>query len=700
MKGTAVNPALYYRLTWQLQIALASGLLIMADVTRIAIALPFLAMSLLLTSSFGAGLKRWHRVMRIAIGAGMLAEIGDLVANFQGFESIVEALIGLITGALPLLLMNVESPRSYWLATLNLSVIAVGSIAFAAGPGLYFGFVMFMVLLLFNLNAANIYLPDAGGLRLNEALPPGYFRQFLYVMPIGLIAAALIFVIFPRARSLSFGFNLGLKPRTGYTGVISLEGGGEIETTEEVAFLAKTRDLRWLDVRKSHILFRGDALDKFDGKRWSSSALEYVPKSQVHDLRSVRSELGRTRELRIVREPTRERTIFYSGVLVSVNQVSSGFGDIQVNSSGTLMRQRETHDAQEYSLRVSDLPKYPELARRPLRELVDRVFDPTDSPTLHTPDPQLLRANLAIPDEVGKAKYFSDWVDEIGVAPDRDSLVDVVGRVRSHFRERFTTSLANEFSDANALAAFLSKDRRGHCEYFASATALYFRALGVPARVVVGYRGGTVNPLIEMLEVREGNAHAWAEVYVPSSGWYPVDLTPVAISSDGSSLASIRLYANALSFWFRQYVVDYNFETQQSLVNSLRDIANSDAEAEWDWRALLKAKGLRIGVGLIVVGGIMFVLVRRRRRRRDALVPPYYARFALFAGERGMTRAAGETYAAFHARIKAAGIEPDLVDAVDSAYEREVYGDSPLAREAQARLLLRIDDARAVSRRA
>ena len=73
--------------------------------------------------------------------------------------------------------------------------------------------------------------------------------------------------------------------------------------------------------------------------------------------------------------------------------------------------------------------------------------------------------------------------------------------------------------------AFLTVTKRGHCEYFASAAALLARTVGIPARVVGGYRVHEKNPIGDFYVVRERNAHAWVEVFV-DGGWRTVDPTP------------------------------------------------------------------------------------------------------------------------------------------------------------------------------
>jgi transglutaminase-like putative cysteine protease len=73
---------------------------------------------------------------------------------------------------------------------------------------------------------------------------------------------------------------------------------------------------------------------------------------------------------------------------------------------------------------------------------------------------------------------------------------------------------------------FLTRSKKGHCEYFASAMALLSRSLGIPARVVGGYRVSELNPFWDYYIVRERNAHAWVEAWVEGVGWTTFDPTP------------------------------------------------------------------------------------------------------------------------------------------------------------------------------
>jgi protein-glutamine gamma-glutamyltransferase len=113
-----------------------------------------------------------------------------------------------------------------------------------------------------------------------------------------------------------------------------------------------------------------------------------------------------------------------------------------------------------------------------------------------------------------------EWTS--GATTDADKLRAIEGHLRTEF------GYARSFErapDMDPLLAFLFVDRRGHCEYFASALALLGRAAGVPTRIVMGYRVSERSPFGYFV-VRERNAHAWVEAWLPGEGWVTRDATP------------------------------------------------------------------------------------------------------------------------------------------------------------------------------
>jgi hypothetical protein len=98
--------------------------------------------------------------------------------------------------------------------------------------------------------------------------------------------------------------------------------------------------------------------------------------------------------------------------------------------------------------------------------------------------------------------------------------------IQEHFLDGsflYSTDVEPE-ADADALLRFLTIERRGFCQQFATAMAVMVRALGYPARVAVGYRSGTLNEGVFTVQTKD--AHAWVEVFFPGYGWLAFEPTP------------------------------------------------------------------------------------------------------------------------------------------------------------------------------
>jgi transglutaminase-like putative cysteine protease len=139
-------------------------------------------------------------------------------------------------------------------------------------------------------------------------------------------------------------------------------------------------------------------------------------------------------------------------------------------------------------------------------------------------------------------------------------------------RYAYTTDLVAG-SSGNPLDDFLFETRRGHCEYFASSMVLLLRSLGIPARLVTGFLGAELNPIEDYLIVRQSNAHAWVEAWLPDRGWQTFDPTP----PDGRPQAATANLRQTLSqawdllvFRWDRYVLGYGLNDQLSVFWGLR----------------------------------------------------------------------------------------------------------------------------------
>lgn len=105
-----------------------------------------------------------------------------------------------------------------------------------------------------------------------------------------------------------------------------------------------------------------------------------------------------------------------------------------------------------------------------------------------------------------------------------------VEAIADFFRKFFSYSLTLRRSQSRTpIISFLRDSRRGHCEYFATATVLLLRAAGIPARYAVGYSVAHIQADKWTL-VRGREAHAWTLVYLDGV-WQNFDTTPPTWSS-------------------------------------------------------------------------------------------------------------------------------------------------------------------------
>lgn len=83
--------------------------------------------------------------------------------------------------------------------------------------------------------------------------------------------------------------------------------------------------------------------------------------------------------------------------------------------------------------------------------------------------------------------------------------------------------------EPSALSRFLLETKKGHCEYFATATVLLLHRLGIPARYAVGYVVHERASGEKEYVVRLRDAHAWCMVWDSKrSVWKDFDTTPAS----------------------------------------------------------------------------------------------------------------------------------------------------------------------------
>ncbi|HMV52084.1 MAG TPA: DUF3488 and transglutaminase-like domain-containing protein [Rhodocyclaceae bacterium] len=270
----------------------------------------------------------------------------------------------------------------------------------------------------------------------------------------------------------------------------------------------------------------------------------------------------------------------------------------------------------------------------------------------------------------------------------------------------FSYTLEPPLLGKHSVDEFLFDTRRGFCEHFASSFVFLMRAAGVPARVVTGYQGGEVNPIDGYLEVRQSDAHAWAEVWVAGRGWQRVDPTatvapsrvqsglalavpetealPLALRPSYSWMRELRFRFDAVNNAWNQWVLGYNPLRQKELLSRLGMHAP-------DWYSMTMA--MSILCGALIIGLLGWALLQRVRI--DPLQRAWN-RLSQRLAPAGLERKPWEGPLAYADRVASA--RPALADTmrdIANDYAGLRYrGDGTGSREAIGRLLDKIRQVR------
>ena len=590
--------------------------------------------------------------IKFVLGCGCVA---GLMASYQGTVG-VEPMIGFLVCAFVLKLLELRTRKD------GLLLLFIGFIAVAA----QFLFAQTFLAALYACLSCVVLITAWQTIYLTRKFSYRYKLKaggilLLHAMPLMVV----MFVIMPRIGPLwrvpmpqgsgNTGFSDSLSP--GDLGNLVRSTGTAFRVTFKGAQIPAPRDMYW----------RGLVLENFDGRSWDLDPQWDLAWSQ----RASDVQLEGLLDYDIIVEPHQYRWLFS---LAEPIKVAAGRTRARITQQGLIAAQGPVMSRLQYSvvsMPASDF-NWPNLTPQQRARL------------LHLPsqfNPQTLQ-------------LARSWTLEGLTA---QALIE---KALSWYNESFHYTLQPPLLGQHSVDDFLFNTKRGFCEHFASSFTVLMRAAGVPARVVVGYQGGTYNTLEDYWIVSQADAHAWAEVWLDGKGWQRIDPTSAvapqrieqgignALTGDEKEMVAsgqfdapqwmtnLRHRLDAAGYVWNRWVLSYDSDKQNKLLTRLFGGVEP-------WRV-----GLSFIVIIVLLLGAYAVMVIRPKWQRSTPLQRALNIFDSTTKQLGLQRERDETIAAFCSRL--AVQQPELraqCKQLAKVSERALYADDKRCKAELTRAL-------------
>ncbi|GAB4263651.1 MAG: protein-glutamine gamma-glutamyltransferase TgpA [Methylomicrobium sp.] len=478
-------------------------------------------------------------------------------------------------------------------------------------------------------------------------------RQSTTVLLQALPMTVVLFLLFPRVLPPTWSWvDESKQAKTGMTDILEPGSINRLALSPERVFRVKF-DGSMPPVEQ--LYWRGPVYSFTDGKQW-----RIVENRYLTDYQDAVKFSGPAYRYRVLLEPQKRNWVFALDMPAQYDE------SLHRNAHYQMIGHHKTGEAAEFSL-VS----YPQYNTG----YITRVEYRQNRQLPADPSPRII-----------------ELVERLGgFAGDPERYIE---RVLDYFNpHQFSYTLSPPAMGEQPIETFLFEAKAGFCSHFATAFVYLMRVADVPARVVGGYQGGEFNKVGRFWEVRQANAHAWAEVWLRGKGWVRVDPTAAVLPErversvdvsaqvdtgtvslsepesgeerqQGVSVERLRQWFDTLDYQWQRWVVSYG--RGDSWVRLERpDIG----------RLMPKLYGLLAGGGLIVLVSMRWVL--RQPKTKLPVEVRLYRRFCRRLARVGVTIEPGEGALSFAARAKREKPEWSVwIDEVTEAFVQLRYGRS------------------------
>jgi len=512
-----------------------------------------------------------------------------------------------------------------------------------------------------------------------------------------LVGAAAVFFILPRmSTGYLGGYSFGTDFSSGFSDHVQLGRIGEIQQSNAVVMHIQ---IDGDPVGRYDLHWRGVALSDFDGHTWSSPRQQFPLRRGSENSFSLPQAHAPLHSY-VTPNGTREEIIYYRVLMEPIGtnvfflapwgrSVSGNYRAVTGDLGGAVYDGDVQHPITRYEAE-SDIAKP---TADELRE-AGQNYSPIEKTYL-----KLRQVDPRVPQLAAKITQSARNPYDKALALDT--------YLKTHYT--YTLQLPRT-AVPDPIANFLFERKQGHCEYFASALAVMLRTEGIPARVVTGFRSDEFNDLTGNYVIRAKDAHAWVEAYFPGYGWQTFDPTPAGVGGTPQGWHRLSLYMDAMSSFWRDWVVSYDASHQyvlgQSFVSSTRGMWEGAREwarnrygamLEWARRSQQRVEnsprrwmaiGLVITVALALLGNLgrmaRFLhekwLQAHPERAPEQAATMWYGRMARAVGRSGTQKYSAQTPHEFLGTIENARLR-EPVGRFTETYESARFGNSAEAAQ-------------------
>lgn len=501
--------------------------------------------------------------------------------------------VSLLVAMLGLKLLELKSRRDLYITVFLGYFLLITLFLFSKGVWL-----TLYVLLLTAGYTGVLFLANQVG---DEIAPLQVSRKVGWMLGGALPIMLLLFILFPRMEGPLWRLNLGKGAGiTGMSDSIDMGSISRLSQSYETAFRVNFEDQPVPPA--SNRYWRGMLLWETDGKHWQRGRLR--PEAAIPPV-ALEDQLG----YEIIMEPSGQNWLF------PLDRILRAPAGSRLNRDGELSTNKPIH--QRLSVQASS--------------------------SIQVKDKELSEQNrqrgLQLPHEFSPRmrQLVARWRLQDG------SDQTVIQQALEHFNQQpFIYTLLPPLLGENPVDEFLFDTRKGFCEHYATSFVILMRLAGIPARVVIGYQGGELNPIGGHLVIRQSDAHAWAEVWLRDRGWIRIDPTaavaperiqtsiipaagiegsPVVFQLDDAGML-LNLWRNA--GWFRDnlelqwhhWVIGFNRSRQSSLLQNMGLGFMSQYQM-----------AVAAMIGSLMISGLVFLLLMYGNRKRPDPVVAAYNRF-------------------------------------------------------------------------